>query len=119
MKQLSKISLVLPIKGEVLHGNPFASVVLSRTGMNWPNLVLEEHHFPRRRGLSERSWCAPLNTSMIELQFEVAGVCGTKIIRTKTPMIILEAAAGYSHLIQCINERMPSCKPPVSSLLTP
>jgi hypothetical protein len=102
-----------------MHGNYFASVLISCAGMNWPNLVLEEHHCPWHRGLSERNWCAPLNTSMIELQFEVAGLCGTKIIPTKTPMIILEAAAGYSHLIQSINERMPSCKPPVSSLLTP
>jgi hypothetical protein len=72
MKQLSKIALVRPIKGEVLHGNPFASVVLSSAGMNWPNLVLEEHHFPRRRGLPERNWSALLNRSLIDLRFEVA-----------------------------------------------
>lgn len=47
MKQLSKIPLVRSTKGEVLPGNPFANVVLSSACMNWPNLVLEEHHFPK------------------------------------------------------------------------
>jgi AraC family transcriptional regulator len=47
MKMLSRIPLIQSTTGEVLRGNPFANVVLSSACMNWPNLVLEEHHFPK------------------------------------------------------------------------
>jgi hypothetical protein len=48
VKELSRIPLVRTANRDALTENPFSSVVVSSTHLNWRNLVVEEHHFPNR-----------------------------------------------------------------------
>src|SRR5262245_16378818 len=48
MIQLSRIPLAKNINGsDLLRGNPLSSIVLSSASANWPNVVVEEHHYSK------------------------------------------------------------------------